>query len=155
MDDPPKALRKATGSALNMLARRPRAEREIRERLSAKFDPETADRAIDRLKAQGLVDDAKFAKLWTSYRVRHSPRSARAIRAELAQKGVPRGLAESAVENLDDDSAARRAADKFARRLSRDDFQKFHRRLRDHLLRRGFAIPAARRAAFAAWRNGG
>ena len=149
-------LPKALGRALNMLARRPRAEGEIRERLlKGDFAPETADRAIARLKEQGLVDDAKFAKLWTSYRVRNSPRSARAIRAELAQKGVARDLAETAVESLDDDRAARRAAGKFARRLSRDDFHKFHRRLRDHLLRRGFAIPAARRAAFQAWEDGG
>lgn len=156
--DPPKGqdmsgdlLPKAMGSALNMLAHRPRSEAELRARLVRKFASETADRAIARLKEQGLVDDAKFAKLWTSYRVRHSPRSARAIRAELAQKGVPRALAETAVENLDDDDAASRAAVKFARRLSGDEFQKFHRRMRDHLLRRGFALPAARRAAFQAW----
>ena len=148
-DDLPKAL----GSALNMLARRPRAEAELRARLIVKFAPETADRAIARLKSQGLVDDARFAELWASYRVRHSPRSARAISVELAQKGVPRGLARAAVENLDDDSAARRAAAKFARRLAGDDFDKFHRRLRDHLLRRGFAPSAARRAAFQAWRE--
>ncbi len=143
------------GSALNMLARRPRAEAELRARLVAKFDPETADLAIAQLKACGVVDDAEFAKSWASYRVRHSPRAARAIRAELVQKGVPRDFAESAVENLDDDSTARRAADKFARRLARDDYEKFHRRLRDHLRRRGYAHAAARRAAFQAWRARG
>ena len=146
------ALRKAMGSALNMLARRPRAEGELRSRLSVKFDAETADLAVARLKERGLVDDAEFAKTWTSYRIRHSPRGARAIRAELAQKGVPRDLAESAVENLDDDATARRVADKFARRLGRDDYEKFHRRLRDHLRRRGYAHATARRAAFQAWR---
>ena len=155
--DPPKAngmsdkLPKAMGSALNALAYRPRSEAELRARLLRKFAPETADRAIARLKEQGLVDDAKFAELWASYRVRHSPRGARAILAELAQKGVPRGLAEAAVEILDDDDSASRAAVKFARRLSGDGFEKFHRRMRDHLLRRGFARPAARRAAFQAW----
>lgn len=146
------ALRKAMGSALNMLARRPRAEAELRARLSAKFDPETAGLAVDRLKARGLVDDAEFARSWASYRVRHSPRAARAIRAELARKGVPRDLAESAVENLDDGATAQRAADKFARRLRNDGYEKFHRRLRDHLRRRGYAHADARRAAFRAWR---
>lgn len=144
-------FRKAMGRALNMLARRPRAEAELRARLLDRFDPETADRAIARLKEQGLVDDAEFAKSWTSYRVRHSPRGARAIRGELAGKGVPRDLAESAVEHLDDDATALRAAAKFARRLARDDYAKFHRRLRAHLSRRGYDHATARRAAFRAW----
>lgn len=148
-------FRKAMGSALNMLAYRPRAEAELRARLVVRFEPETADRAIARLKEQGLVDDAEFAKSWTSYRVRHSPRGARAIRGELAQKGVPRDLAESAVENLDDDATALRAAVKFARRLARDDYAKFHRRLRAHLNRRGYAHATARRAAFRVWEDGG
>lgn len=147
-------FRKAMGSALNMLAYRPRAEAELRARLSVRFAPETADLAIARLKEQGLVDDAEFAKSWTSYRVRHSPRGARAIRGELAKKGVPRDLAESAVENIDDDATALRAAVKFARRLERDDYAKFHRRLRAHLQRRGYAHATARRAAFRAWEDG-
>ena len=150
-DDKP--LRRALGRALNLLSYRQRAERELRDRLSDRFDPDVLDRAIDRLKEQGLVDDAAFARAWVDSRVRNSPRSARALVRELTGKGVARHLADAAVEDLDDRGTARTAADKFARRLADADYERFHRRLWQHLRRRGYSAPIARRATAEAWQR--
>ncbi len=150
MDDD-KPLRQALGRSLNLISYRQRTEFELRQRLSSKFSPDVIDRTVRRLKEQGLVDDAQFAEAWTASRARSSPRSSRAISRELADKGVARSLAEAAVRELDDDSTARDAAARFARRLTDADYTQFHRRLWAHLSRRGYSGPIARRAVAKMW----
>ena len=150
MDDD-KPLRQALGRSLNLISYRQRTEFELRQRLSSKFSPDVIDRTVRRLKEQGLVDDAQFAEAWTASRARSSPRSSRAISRELADKGVARSLAEAAVRELDDDSTARDAAARFARRLTDADYTQFHRRLWAHLSRRGYSGPIARRAVAEMW----
>ena len=150
-DDKP--LRRALGRALNLLSYRRRTERELRERLSDRFEPDTLDRAIDRLKDQGLVDDAAFASAWADSRTRNSPRSARALVREMTDKGVAPHLADAAVEGLDDLETARTAAAKFARQLSTADYERFHRRMWQRLRRRGYSASIARRATAEAWRR--
>ena len=144
-------LRKALGSALNLISYRQRTEAELRQRLGARFDTQVIDQAVGRLKEQGLVDDAQFAHAWSASRARHSPRSSRAIARELTSKGIARPLAEAAVEDLDDDSTAREAAARFARRLADADYDQFHRRLWAHLMRRGYSGSVARRALVELW----
>ena len=150
-DDKP--LRRALGRALNLLSYRQRTERELRDRLSDRFDPDVLDRAIDRLKEQGLVDDAAFARAWVDSRARNSPRSARALVREMTGKGVAPHLAEEAVEELDDLRAARAVAAKFERQLSGADYERFHRRMWQRLRRRGFSAPITRRVTVEAWRR--
>ena len=150
MDDD-KPLRQALGRSLNLISYRQRTEFELRQRLSSKFSPDVIDRTVRRLKEQGLVDDAQFAEAWTASRARSSPRSSGAISRELADKGVARSLAEAAVRELDDDSTARDAATRFARRLTDADYTQFHRRLWAHLSRRGYSGPIARRAVAEMW----
>ena len=148
-----KTLRRALGRALNLLSYRRRTERELRERLSDRFEPDTLDRAIDRLKEQGLVDDAAFASAWVDSRTRNSPRGARALVREMIGKGVAPHLADAAAEGLDDLETARAASEKFARRLADADYERFHRRLWQHLRRRGYSAPIARRATAEAWQR--
>ena len=150
-DDKP--LRKALGRALNLISYRQRTERELRERLAERFDHEVVHRAIDHLKDQGLVDDEAFARAWSDSRTRNSPRSARALVREMTGKGVARQLADAAVSNLDDEETARMAAVKFARRLAGADYEQFHRRLWQHLQRRGYSGSVARRAVSELWQE--
>ena len=150
-DDKP--LRKALGRALNLISYRQRTEQELRERLAERSEEDVIDRAIDYLKEQGLVDDEAFARLWSDSRTRNSPRSARALVRELTAKGVSRSIADGAVLDLDDEETARVAAAKFARRLAGNDYEQFHRRLWQHLQRRGYSGSVARRAVSELWQE--
>ena len=150
-DDKP--LRKALGRALNLISYRQRTEWELRERLAERFEGDVVDRAVDRLKEQGLVDDEAFARLWSGSRTRKSPRSARALVRELTAKGISRAIADEAVLELDDEDTARMAAAKFARRLSGNDYEQFHRRLWQHLQRRGYTGSVARKAVSELWQE--
>ena len=148
-----KAIRKALGRALNLISYRQRTESELRRRLSEKAEPDVVDAAVERLKEQGLVDDAKYAMEWSDSRARRSPRSSRMIVRELVNKGVAPSLAESSVEGLDDDDTAYDAASRFATRLADADYEQFHRRLWGHLQRRGYGTGVARRAVSQLWQE--
>ena len=148
-----KAIQKALGRALNLISYRQRTESELRRRLSEKAEPDVVEAAIASLKERGLVDDAKYAREWTDSRARRSPRGSRMIVRELVSKGVAPALAESSVEDLDDDATARDAASRFARRLADADYDSFHRRLWGHLQRRGYGAGVSRRAIAQLWRE--
>ena len=89
MDDD-RQFRRAMGRALNLISYRRRSESEIRRRLSERHSEDVIDLTVERLKEQGLIDDARFAREWCESRMRHSPRSSWAILRELSEKGVPR-----------------------------------------------------------------
>ena len=141
------------GRALNLISYRQRTESELRRRLSEKAEPDVVDAAVERLKEQGLVDDAKYAMEWSDSRARRSPRSSRMIVRELVNKGVAPSLAESSVEGLDDAATAYDAASRFATRLADADYEQFHRRLWGHLQRRGYATGVSRRAVSQLWQE--
>ena len=148
-----KAIQKALGRALNLISYRQRTEAELRRRLSEKAAPDVVDIAVERLKEQGLIDDAKYAREWSDSRSRRSPRSSRLIIRELVSKGVAPSLAESSVEELDDEDTALDAASRFARRLSDTDYEQFHRRLWGHLQRRGYGAGVSRRVISRLWQQ--
>ena len=148
-----KAIQKALGRALNLISYKQRTESELRRRLSEKAESDVVEEAIERLKERGLVDDAKYAHEWADSRTRRSPRGSRMIVRELVSKGVDPPLAESSVEELDDDASARDAASRFARRLADADYESFHRRLWGHLQRRGYGAGVARRAIARLWKE--
>ena len=150
-DDKP--LRRALSRAFHLLSYRQRSERELRQRLADRFEPDVIDRAIDRLEELGLVDDARFAREWVDSRARNSPRGARALVRELLEKGVARPLADEAAASLDDEETARAAASRFARRLAGTGRERFRHRMWQHLRRRGYGCSLARRAADEAWRE--
>ena len=129
----------AYAQALRLLSTRPRTERELRIRYAKKEYPEhTQEAALDRLKSEGLVDDAAFAQAWIENRMEFRPRSAWALRSELGAKGVTRELIEIALEDFDEEEAARRAAHAGARRYKHLSPELFRRRLSAYLSRRGF-----------------
>ncbi|MFQ5944299.1 MAG: regulatory protein RecX [Anaerolineales bacterium] len=125
--------------ALRLLSYRPRTERELRMRFGKSGLPDQVqDAAVERLKAEGLVDDAAFAEIWIDNRMEFRPRAAWALRSELSLKGVARELIEVALEDFDEGEAARRAAAEGARRYRHLSPDLFRRRLSAYLSRRGF-----------------
>jgi regulatory protein len=143
-------------AAIRYLGYRPRSESEIRQRLLRRgFDSEAAEKALARLKEQGLVDDASFARLWKDNRESFSPRSRRLTGLELRRKGLPADVIESVVCEIDESDSAYRAALVKARRLSLSDYQFFRRRLGEYLRRRGFGYGIINETIARVWQERG
>ena len=139
------AKRTALDTAVAMLARRPRSERELRRRLTQrKCDPALVNETIDLLRNRRLIDDAEFARSWAASRDRASPRGRLLIAAELRAHGVEQAVAADAVAPIDENEAAYRVAQKRLRSLEGLDDRTFRDRLCAHLQRRGFAWDTVR-----------
>ncbi len=137
---------RARATALRLISYRARTEAEVRERLRRKFPDSVVSETVTWLRTQDLLDDAKFASQWAESRAARSPRSARAVTRELRAKGVDETVASMAVQDIDDDDAAYRAGQKYARTGTRLDLATFQRRLLAYLQRRGFSQAVSRRA---------
>jgi regulatory protein len=130
---------KCLDAAYRLLAVRPRSEDEIRQRLQKRgFESDDRDKAIARLREQGLVDDDAFARYWKDNRQTFRPRSRRLTAVELRRKGLDRAAIEPVVAEIDDSENAYRAALGRAPRLAGSDYEVFRRRLGEYLVRRGF-----------------
>lgn len=145
-------IQKCRDAALAFLGPRPRSASETRTRLRQKgfSDPEI-DNTVEWLKERGYLNDEAFATFWTENRQNFRPRSARMIRAELAQKGVEREVAAEATGDLDEDDAAYRAGVPRARRFEGLDQASFQKKIGEFLVRRGFSYETALRASRRIW----
>jgi regulatory protein len=137
---------KAYQRALRYLSRRPHAEKEIRNKLFRNRIPsDICDRVIERLRNASLVDDQAFAEAWVENRRLHRPRSAKALRYELKQKGVNSEAVEAALFDFDDEQAAWEAGRKAVRRYRSLPVETASKRLQAYLARRGFSYRVTRR----------
>ncbi len=165
IDDPQVVLE----AAARFLEARARSVTEVRRRLtSTGYDAELVEGAITKLLDFGVLDDELFARAWVESRDRARPRGERAIRSELALKGIDRVivdtvLADRRAPHLDvdeahaaeavvsaDRAAAERLLAKHARALARV-VEPRERRQRAYALlaRNGFDPGTCREAAAA------
>ncbi len=137
----------ALDAALNYLSYRQRTEYEVRSKLIDRgFGEQTIEGAMKRLEAVGLVDDDAFVAAYVRDRVAHRPMGVRRMAQELYAKGISRDAAlpviETAMqeEGTDEIALARRVAERKCSSFSsrREEIAMTRKRLRDHLLRRGF-----------------
>ncbi len=142
-------------AAVRYLGYRPRGEAELRKRLTQRgFTRDVQDAVIEKLRAQGLVDDTAFAQFWKDNRETFRPRSRRLTRLELRRKGVAAEIVDQVVGTIDDEAAAYRAALARARRLSRTDALAFRRKLGGYLQRRGFSTGVIKGTLERVWKEG-
>ncbi|HOA23272.1 MAG TPA: RecX family transcriptional regulator [Aggregatilineales bacterium] len=133
--------------ALNLLSHRPRSAEEVRRKLrdsKQEFSDTAIETVIERLERAGLLDDEAFARYWVDNRERFNPRSARALRHELRQKGVSNQVVDRVLADLDEQDAAYRAAQAKVRRYAHADEAEFRKRMGGYLSRRGFAYGVVR-----------
>jgi regulatory protein len=103
VDDPEQVL----NAALRFLEVRSRSVAEVRRRLTqAGYRDDLVSGAIDRLLELRMLDDEAFARLWLESRDRARPRGERALRQELAQKGVERVLVDRLLEERNAEEGA-------------------------------------------------
>ena len=112
-------------AALRFLEARQRSSAEVRRRLLLHgYRADLVETSIERLTELGMIDDAAFARAWVESRDRARPRGERALRQELARKGIDRAirdetLAERDVDRPDaDEDAARRLLERHASALA-------------------------------------
>jgi regulatory protein len=134
-----KATRVAAG---DLLARRAWTESELTRRLVRRgAPPDVAAAVVADLAGRGYVDDAAFARHFVETRAARGYGAAR-LAADLRARGVPPAVVAAALGTLDAGAQLDRARAIAARRLPalrRVTPERAAGRLRDHLLRRGFA----------------
>jgi regulatory protein len=130
--------------AVQLLASRPHFRRELQAKLGQRaFSPEEIGEALDRLSAQGYLDDRRTAVAFVEQRLERSSEGRLRLKAELEKRGAPAAAVEEALATLpeDDLAPAREAAERWARLHPRGNPAALAR----HLARKGFS----RRAIFA------
>lgn len=137
---------KIKSDALRLLGARPRSVEELRGRLKMKrYSRESIEEVIELLKRQGLLDDAKFAKLFAASSLHSRPVGKRRLAVEMKKKGLAAGLIDGALADLgeyDEKAAAKELiANKF-RRTTGLAPQKKKAKFFGFLKRRGFSNEA-------------
>lgn len=138
--------------ALDMLAFRGRASRELRLALIRKGEAEAdVDFTIERLLTLGLLDDAAYARQFAHAKITGPGYSRRRLLSELARRGVAREVADAAItevllsDDVDADSVLERVAARKFRTLEALDERTRRRRLYEFLARRGYESDDIRR----------
>jgi regulatory protein len=134
----------AKQAALRLLARRPRSEKEIRDKLREKeFGDEEIRQAIASLRRSGIVDDEAFARTFIRDQLTVRPKGPVALKQKLLLLGIKKEIIEAALEEAfresPQDVVALEAAQKFLRRVSHNDLRSTRQRLSAFLVRRGFS----------------
>ena len=141
-------LYQTRAAALRLLARRPRAERELRDRLREKeFADTDIARVLSDLRAAGLVNDPEFARAYIRNTLTLRPLGEIQLRQKLLIFGVDRTTVDDAIRDelgtvdVDDIAltVARRYMARTAGRGASDDPQKRRRLTAAMLARRGYS----------------
>lgn len=92
--------RRAFNSALNSLDYRDHSTREMRQKLSRKFDSQYVDEAVEKLIELDLINDERYAELYAHELFEHKKLGKMRIKSELRAKGISADIANEAVEKL-------------------------------------------------------
>jgi len=135
------------GDAYRLLGHRARSTEELRGRLLAKeHDPTTVDEAVDRLIAEGFLDDAAFARSYVADKRRLGGWGTERIRRGLRELGVDPVVVDGVLrEHAGDDSSELALALALLRRrgAARPPLDAARRRAFQALQRRGFSTATA------------
>lgn len=141
----------ATDRAMRMLAAGGRARGELKRKLIQKGEaPAQAARAVEKLAAQGLLDDAVTAR--QHVRARAGSQGRRRLAFDLSRKGISKDVAAAAIEEVLADPASDvkesldRLVAKKLRALAKYDPALQKRRLLGFLARRGYGAVEIRAA---------
>jgi regulatory protein len=130
---------RAFDQAVRFLSYRPRSRAEVERYLHGKrVAGEVVTDVVERLERANYLDDEAFARFWVENREQFKPRSRRALRYELRQKGMTDQVIAQVLSDLDDEAAAWRAVEGRLSRwagLTRDELRQ---KMMGYLSRRGF-----------------
>jgi regulatory protein len=111
-------LEHALGIAYRYLNRRERTEAELRAHLEAKdVEPPVLGQAVETLVEEGVVDDARYARLFAEDKRELDGWGSERIRRTLQARGVERELIEAALRSQEGDGELERAVALLRRRF--------------------------------------
>lgn len=128
---------KAVYRVLDLIARRPRSEGEIRDYLKRKnYAEEEIATTLNTLSMKGYINDEDFARRWVDSRRLLKPMSSRKLRLELMQKKVSEEIIRKVLEDdeTDEKEIIKELIEKKRRQTRYQDDQK----LMQFLMRQGF-----------------
>ena len=139
---------RAYARAVHFMGYRVRSIAEVRARLERDEWPNAViDRVLQRLAAEGMLNDTNFAATWVEHRSLSRPRGAYALTQELRRKGVARDDITAALpdseQELDNAVAALRTRLRLWEKL---DERARQEKVLGFLQRRGFSYSTARAA---------
>ena len=130
---------------------RPRSEKEVRDYLYKKISTthwsrDAADKVIDKLKKQGLINDAEFTDWFVRYRNNLKPKSKKILTYELRKKGINEDLIEKYFQKNDFDEfqLAQKIIQQKSFRFKNTDPKTRYQKLVSLLIRRGFSYEVAK-----------
>lgn len=141
---------KAVAYVRRATANTPMSESRVAEKLTARELPEVVVRqALQRCRAEGLVDDAAYAAAFADERLRkgHAPFR---VRVDLSKRGIPDALIDAVLaraEAGDQEAAAFDVARRRAAGLGDVDAETAFRRTVAYVARRGYPEGLARKVA--------
>lgn len=148
------SLEKAKEQVISLIARRPRSVAEVRRYLQGKgYDEPQIEQVITRLQAIDLLNDQTFSEYWLEQRQTFKPRSQRALRFELQQKGISRDVMASLLDEVDEIAAATQAAQSKLNSLRHLPEEQFRAKLGGFLQRRGFQYDTIRQIMDELWQT--
>jgi regulatory protein len=139
-------------SALYFLSYRPRSQTEVGQHLRGKeFAPSTIASVLQRLVTERYLDDSAFAQFWLESREQFRPRSVRALRYELRQKGVDKEVIDETLVTVDEEASAWAAVEGKLARWQTLEQAEFSQKVIGFLARRGFSYAITRQVCKRAW----
>jgi regulatory protein len=136
------SYRRTVARAVRLLAARSRSRAELRERLLAKADDATVDRAIQRLEQLGYLNEERFAASFASSRIAKRPIGSARLRQELHRRQVASDVAETALKAAYEETSEEKLIDRaIARRIrarGKPTTREETHKLFAHLMRQGF-----------------
>lgn len=100
MAEPDKAAREY---AMTLLSRRAYTQKGLYDKLLTRCDEHSAAAAVARMIELGLLDDADYARRYSSDLVKFKGMAASRVKMELARKGIDREIIDEVVSELDGD----------------------------------------------------
>lgn len=139
--------------AIWYLSRRPRSEKEIRDKLiEKKVPPEIIDTVIIKLTKEKFLNDFEFVRWWIEQRSKFRPRSLRLLKLELKQKGIDQEVIETVLSNrsdeelrINDNESAKEIASKKWPKYQGMERDVIYQKLGGFLARRGYGWEVIKR----------
>ncbi|MFH1799498.1 MAG: regulatory protein RecX [Candidatus Omnitrophota bacterium] len=129
-------------TCLRLLAASPKSGQELRKKLEGKgYSSGTIDQALGDLKAQGVLDDTRYAKDLVARLILGKSAGRYKIAFELKRHGISKKISDEMLGTLSNEDETERALEQARLKWtgwSRLDPQKRRKRLYDFLIRKGY-----------------
>lgn len=128
--------------SVNFASIRPRSRYEVSSWMKRKkVDESIQKKLFKKLEKLSLLNDENFTKWWVEQRIAFRPRSKRALKMELRQKGVDRELVEKVLgeSEIDEKKQAKDLYDKNKYKWERFDEEVRKKKAAGFLARKGFS----------------